>query len=249
MGRPCDVNINNVINEGTFADRLSDKSPAAFLFSDVRPESFMTYLWFPPLFMRPGVVSFCFVGFSMFEFHCLLLIPDPPNVSSSIYLFFCLFRCNGRIWTQNRSSFSRSSSSCQRVSGETGMLRSGKVRIPWKSFEIGRISPDKLLFLFSSPVPEISWRRTSGVPFPSKVKMKNSNAVLEIPNFQQDDSGTYECMAENRRGKNAARGRISFHGEPTSFKLNDNESGNDCNRYSEQETAAWIPFVCLQQSG
>uniref|UniRef100_A0A3B4F6J1 Contactin-3-like n=1 Tax=Pundamilia nyererei TaxID=303518 RepID=A0A3B4F6J1_9CICH len=61
------------------------------------------------------------------------------------------------------------------------------------------------------PVPEISWRRTSGVPFPSKVKMKNSNAVLEIPNFQQEDAGTYECMAENRRGKNAARGRISFH--------------------------------------
>uniref|UniRef100_A0A3B4Y2Y2 Contactin 3b n=1 Tax=Seriola lalandi dorsalis TaxID=1841481 RepID=A0A3B4Y2Y2_SERLL len=61
------------------------------------------------------------------------------------------------------------------------------------------------------PVPEISWRRTSGVPFPNKVKMKNSNGVLEIPNFQQEDAGTYECTAENRRGKNAARGRISFH--------------------------------------
>lgn len=61
-------------------------------------------------------------------------------------------------------------------------------------------------------MPEISWRRTSGVPFASKVKMKNSNAVLEIPNFQQEDAGTYECMAENRRGKNAAQGRVSFHG-------------------------------------
>uniref|UniRef100_A0A668SY59 Contactin 3b n=1 Tax=Oreochromis aureus TaxID=47969 RepID=A0A668SY59_OREAU len=61
-------------------------------------------------------------------------------------------------------------------------------------------------FALGNPVPEISWRRTSGVPFPSKVKMKNSNAVLEIPNFQQEDAGTYECMAENRRGKNAARG-------------------------------------------
>uniref|UniRef100_A0A8C9YC00 Contactin 3b n=1 Tax=Sander lucioperca TaxID=283035 RepID=A0A8C9YC00_SANLU len=61
-------------------------------------------------------------------------------------------------------------------------------------------------FALGNPVPEISWRRTSGIPFPSKVKMKNSNAVLEIPNFQQEDSGTYECMAENRRGKNAARG-------------------------------------------
>uniref|UniRef100_A0A669DBT0 Contactin 3b n=1 Tax=Oreochromis niloticus TaxID=8128 RepID=A0A669DBT0_ORENI len=64
-------------------------------------------------------------------------------------------------------------------------------------------------FALGNPVPEISWRRTSGVPFPSKVKMKNSNAVLEIPNFQQEDAGTYECMAENRRGKNAARGLIA----------------------------------------
>lgn len=43
--------------------------------------------------------------------------------------------------------------------------------------------------------------------------MRNSNAILEIPNFQQEDAGTYECMAENRRGKNAARGRVTFHGE------------------------------------
>ncbi|XP_071776062.1 contactin-3 isoform X1 [Centroberyx gerrardi] len=69
-------------------------------------------------------------------------------------------------------------------------------------------------FALGNPVPEISWRRTSGVPFPSKVKMKNSNAVLEIPNFQQEDTGTYECVAENSRGKNAARGRISFHAKP-----------------------------------
>ncbi|XP_029550519.1 contactin-3-like isoform X3 [Salmo trutta] len=69
-------------------------------------------------------------------------------------------------------------------------------------------------FALGNPVPEISWRRTSGVPFPSKVKMKNSNAVLEIQNFQQEDTGTYECVAENSRGKNAARGRISFHAKP-----------------------------------
>ncbi|XP_077582191.1 contactin-3 [Stigmatopora nigra] len=73
-------------------------------------------------------------------------------------------------------------------------------------------------FALGNPVPEISWRRTSGVPFPSKVKMKNANAVLEIPNFQQEDAGTYECVAENRRGKNAARGRISFHAKPHWFQ-------------------------------
>ncbi|CAL8403295.1 unnamed protein product [Arctogadus glacialis] len=69
-------------------------------------------------------------------------------------------------------------------------------------------------FALGNPVPEISWRRTSGVPFPGKVKMRNSNAVLEIPNFQQEDTGTYECVAENSRGKNTARGRLSFHAKP-----------------------------------
>lgn len=50
--------------------------------------------------------------------------------------------------------------------------------------------------------------------------MRNSNAILEIPNFQQEDAGTYECMAENRRGKNAARGRVTFHGEYEKYHIN-----------------------------
>ncbi|CAL8339952.1 unnamed protein product [Lota lota] len=69
-------------------------------------------------------------------------------------------------------------------------------------------------FALGNPVPDISWRRTSGVPFPGKVKMRNFNAVLEIPNFQQEDTGTYECVAENSRGMNMARGRLSFHAKP-----------------------------------
>lgn len=69
-----------------------------------------------------------------------------------------------------------------------------------------------------SPVPEITWKRANGVPFPSKVKMKYSNAVLEIPSFQQDDTGGYECVAENRMGKNTAAGRLAFYGtEELSF--------------------------------
>lgn len=64
----------------------------------------------------------------------------------------------------------------------------------------------------SSPVPEITWKRANGVPFPSKVKMKYSNAVLEIPSFQQDDTGGYECVAENKMGKNTATGRLAFYG-------------------------------------
>ncbi|XP_041954684.1 contactin-3 [Alosa sapidissima] len=69
-------------------------------------------------------------------------------------------------------------------------------------------------FALGNPVPEITWRRANGVPFPSKVKMKNSNVVLEIPSFQQEDAGGYECLAENKMGKNVARGRLLFHAKP-----------------------------------
>lgn len=71
------------------------------------------------------------------------------------------------------------------------------------------------LSLSCSPVPEITWKRANGAPFPSKVKMKYSNAVLEIPSFQQDDTGGYECVAENKMGKNTATGRLAFYGTKT----------------------------------
>lgn len=45
--------------------------------------------------------------------------------------------------------------------------------------------------------------------------MKYSNAVLEIPSFQQDDTGGYECVAENKMGKNTATGRLAFYGTGT----------------------------------
>lgn len=47
-----------------------------------------------------------------------------------IYLFFFPCRSNGWIRAQNRSSFPWVSSSCKRVAGETGMLRSGEVSQP-----------------------------------------------------------------------------------------------------------------------
>ncbi|XP_029011854.1 contactin-3-like isoform X2 [Betta splendens] len=69
-------------------------------------------------------------------------------------------------------------------------------------------------FALGNPVPEITWKRANGVPFPSKVKMKYSNAVLEIPSFQQDDTGGYECVAENKMGMNTATGRLAFYAKP-----------------------------------
>ncbi|NWH99153.1 CNTN3 protein, partial [Tichodroma muraria] len=69
-------------------------------------------------------------------------------------------------------------------------------------------------FALGNPVPQINWRRTDGLPFPSKIKLRKSNGMIEIPNFQQEDAGLYECITENSRGKNIARGRLTYYAKP-----------------------------------
>ncbi|KAM9592446.1 contactin-3 [Trichechus inunguis] len=69
-------------------------------------------------------------------------------------------------------------------------------------------------FALGNPVPQINWRRSDGLPFSSKIKLRKFNGMLEIPNFQQEDSGSYECIAENSRGKNVARGRLTYYAKP-----------------------------------
>uniref|UniRef100_A0A8C3YSX6 Contactin-3 n=1 Tax=Catagonus wagneri TaxID=51154 RepID=A0A8C3YSX6_9CETA len=69
-------------------------------------------------------------------------------------------------------------------------------------------------FALGNPVPQINWRRSDGLPFSSKIKLRKFSGVLEIPNFQQEDAGSYECIAENSRGKNVARGRLTYYAKP-----------------------------------
>lgn len=64
-----------------------------------------------------------------------------------------------------------------------------------------------------SPVPSISWRRADGNPLAGKIKINHSSGVLEIPYFRPEDAGVYECVAENSRGGNVARGQLVFHGK------------------------------------
>ncbi|KPP80168.1 hypothetical protein Z043_100199, partial [Scleropages formosus] len=64
-----------------------------------------------------------------------------------------------------------------------------------------------------SPVPTITWRKLNG-NIPKKARLRKSQAVLEIPNIQLDDSGSYECKAENYRGGNAFRGQLQVYTYP-----------------------------------
>ncbi|XP_061901741.1 contactin-4-like isoform X3 [Entelurus aequoreus] len=69
-------------------------------------------------------------------------------------------------------------------------------------------------FALGNPVPSISWRKVDATPFPRKVDMRKASGVLEIPYFQQEDAGTYECVAENSRGMNTVKGKLSFYAPP-----------------------------------
>nr|XP_060484119.1 contactin-4 [Panthera onca] len=69
-------------------------------------------------------------------------------------------------------------------------------------------------FALGNPVPTIIWRRADGKPIARKARRHKSSGILEIPNFQQEDAGLYECVAENSRGKNVARGQLTFYAQP-----------------------------------
>jgi len=58
----------------------------------------------------------------------------------------------------------------------------------------------------------VSWRRADGTPFGRKVDVHQASGVLQIPYFQQEDAGVYECLAENSRGRNSAKGKLAFYG-------------------------------------
>ncbi|KAF4008826.1 hypothetical protein G4228_000704 [Cervus hanglu yarkandensis] len=78
-------------------------------------------------------------------------------------------------------------------------------------------------FALGNPVPTITWMKVNGY-IPSKSRLRKSQAVLEIPNVQLDDAGTYECRAENSRGKNSFRGQLQVYTYPHwAEKLNDTQ--------------------------
>ncbi|NWI84896.1 CNTN6 protein, partial [Pitta sordida] len=64
------------------------------------------------------------------------------------------------------------------------------------------------------PVPSISWKRSDGKSLPKKIEPKKTQGVLEIPDVQPEDEGSYECIAGNSRGINIARGQLFVYAPP-----------------------------------
>ncbi|XP_007500167.2 contactin-6 [Monodelphis domestica] len=69
-------------------------------------------------------------------------------------------------------------------------------------------------FALGNPVPDISWRKLDGSPLARKIQYSKSKGMIAIPNFQEEDEGSYECIAGNLRGRNIARGQLFFYALP-----------------------------------
>ncbi|XP_074140168.1 contactin-6 [Sminthopsis crassicaudata] len=89
-----------------------------------------------------------------------------------------------------------------------------EVRFP-ETVQAAKGSTVKLeCFALGNPVPNISWRRLDGSPLARKIEYSKSKGMIGIPNFQLEDEGSYECIAENLRGRNIARGQLFFYAPP-----------------------------------
>lgn len=61
----------------------------------------------------------------------------------------------------------------------------------------------------ASPVPRIKWRKVDGSLSP---QWATAEPTLQIPSVSFEDEGTYECEAENSKGRDTVQGRIIVQG-------------------------------------
>lgn len=64
--------------------------------------------------------------------------------------------------------------------------------------------------LSRSPVPRIKWRKLDGS---QASKWISSEPLLQIQDVGFEDEGTYECEAENIKGRDTYQGRIIIQGK------------------------------------
>ncbi|KAM4747400.1 contactin-1 [Rhinophrynus dorsalis] len=86
-------------------------------------------------------------------------------------------------------------------------------------------------FALGNPVPVIKWQKI-GEAMPASAEISMSGAVLHIFNIQPEDEGTYECAAENIKGKDSHQAYVYVMAQPEWVEhINDTERdiGSDLN--------------------
>ncbi|XP_062356556.1 contactin-6-like isoform X4 [Cinclus cinclus] len=89
-----------------------------------------------------------------------------------------------------------------------------EVHFPETSYAAKGSSVRLECFALGNPVPSISWKRSDGNSLAKKIQTNRTRGVLEIPNVEQEDEGSYECIAGNTRGINIARGQLFVYAPP-----------------------------------
>ncbi|XP_029472058.1 contactin-1 isoform X2 [Rhinatrema bivittatum] len=78
-------------------------------------------------------------------------------------------------------------------------------------------------FALGNPVPVIKWKKVDE-PMPATSEISMSGAVLKIFNIQPEDEGTYECEAENIKGKDKHQAKVYVQALPEWVEhINDTE--------------------------
>ncbi|XP_069721712.1 contactin-6 isoform X5 [Phaenicophaeus curvirostris] len=89
-----------------------------------------------------------------------------------------------------------------------------EVRFPETTYAAKGSSVKLECFALGNPVPSISWRRSDGNSLTKKIEHNKIKGILEILDVQQEDEGSYECIAGNIRGRNIARGQLFVYALP-----------------------------------
>ncbi|KAB0391755.1 hypothetical protein E2I00_005187 [Balaenoptera physalus] len=80
-----------------------------------------------------------------------------------------------------------------------------KARFPAETYALVGQQVTLECFAFGNPVPRIKWRKVDGSLSP---QWATAEPTLQIPSVGFEDEGTYECEAENSKGRDTVQGRI-----------------------------------------
>uniref|UniRef100_A0A8C6R358 Contactin 2 n=1 Tax=Nannospalax galili TaxID=1026970 RepID=A0A8C6R358_NANGA len=91
-----------------------------------------------------------------------------------------------------------------------------KARFPPETYALVGQQVTLECFAFGNPVPRIKWRKVDGSLSP---QWTTAEPTLQIPSVSFEDEGTYECEAENSKGRDTVQGRIIVQAQPEWLKV------------------------------
>ncbi|KAM8999786.1 contactin-2 [Sarcophilus harrisii] len=91
-----------------------------------------------------------------------------------------------------------------------------KARFPLETYALVGQQVTLECFAFGNPVPRIKWRKLDDSLPP---QWATAEPTLQIPSVNFEDEGTYECEAENTKGRDTAKGRIIVQAQPEWLKV------------------------------